>query len=159
VRSLIEEVLEEERADHAGVSHADLLSRTADSFRIDYDLELLTAMRVETTCYASSVGATVRLGLGHALGALGPATEWIVPTIYTNFVEWWARAAPIVARDEFFAFHVDADELHAELFERAIALCIATDAVGLADVQDGCATTLIARAKLWNGLEVLCRAL
>jgi hypothetical protein len=155
-RPLFEEVLADESADHAGVSHSELLSRTADSLGIVYDSELLTAIRTEINLYANSVAHIIKINFGHALGALGPATEWIVPTIYEKFVEWWSRTAPDTATDQFFAFHVGSDELHGELFKQAIILCFTTNTVSLSDVERGAGTALKARARLWGNLADLC---
>lgn len=87
-----------------------------------------------------------------ALGALGPGTEYIVPTMYTPIREGCRKAG--FSEDDvlFFSAHIELDVEHGANIRTSLMPFAQTEE-DQARIRRGAMDVLDARTVLWNGLE------
>ena len=87
-----------------------------------------------------------------ALGALGPGTEYIVPTMYTPMREGCRKAG--FSEDDvlFFSAHIELDVEHGANIRTSLMPFADTDE-NQRLMREGAMDVLDARVVLWNGLE------
>ena len=152
MRALLDEVFVDERGGD-GDSHADGLLRCADSFDVDLNPRTLDQVRASCVRYARTVLALCKSDGFMALGAIGPATECIVPAIYDQLLSWFRAESRLRYDSSFFAEHIEVDGRHSECIMTAIELAVTDHPSGLAMLRDGMLITLNARRDLWNDIS------
>src|SRR4030067_421710 len=86
------------------------------------------------------------------LGALGPGTEYIVPTMYQPIREGCKRAGLNDDAVLFFSAHIELDVEHAANIRNSLAFCSKTEEQQR-KIRKGAFDFLDARTVLWDGLE------
>ncbi len=87
------------------------------------------------------------------LGAIGPAHEFSIPTMFASLVEGLKRNTTLSEEDvEYFTMHIVEDVEHANLFNLAIDR-YANSPLEKEQVREGTLISLSARGRFWDGLE------
>ncbi len=153
VHACLEEVfLDEEGAN--GRPHWMMLQDCAHALALEFDEVRLAALASASRRYAQDLRETCMEHPLLALGALGPATETIVPSIYSSFLRWYDGMSLDLDRT-YFTHHADHDERHAALLREAIFWAASTEPNGLELVRRGVSRTLTARLRLWDAFDTV----
>lgn len=137
-----------------GTSHSDQLNMCADSFDIEYDEDILEKIGEVYIEYAQTLLELCQSDKSVALGVVGPATEWVVPNIYTNFISWFQQNEPEKYEFSFFTEHLEVDKEHASLIADVIVDAKKIGA-SIKTVSEGAYKALKARNTLWDGIQPL----
>ena len=87
------------------------------------------------------------------LGAVGPAHEFAIPTMFTYLIPGLQRNAALTDDDvEYFSMHIVEDKEHAVVFNKLIVRHVETEE-GQNLLREGAMRSLACRKKFWDGLE------
>ena len=88
-----------------------------------------------------------------AAAAVGIASEWPIPYLYTEFLKGLRTVPGITEADlELFSSHVDLDEAHSAMMREALSHHAGTEA-GQARIREGVRLNLDARLVFHRGLQ------
>lgn len=137
-----------------GISHSKQLNNCADSFRMPYDEGVLDKIGEIYIDYANTLLRLCNADPSTALGVIGPATEWVVPNIYVNFIRWFEQNNPDEYEFSFFTEHLEVDKEHASLIADVI-VDAGHHGADRATIEAGALEALRARIALWDGIMPL----
>ena len=86
------------------------------------------------------------------LGAVGPGHEWAIPTMFESVIPGLRRAGFHEDEIGYFTLHVLQDDDHGAWLEEAL-LRVSTTEAAQAEVRAGAMTSLLARARFWDGVQ------
>lgn len=154
IHSRLEGIFADEVNGSHGLSHSEQLDSCARSFGVDFREEVLDRIGTHYVTYAEKLLALCKSDKFTALGVIGPATEWVVPHIYMNFIRWFEKNGPEKYEFSFFSEHIEVDKEHASVIAEVIAL--ATESQADRDqVAAGAYAALDARNTLWENIGPL----
>jgi pyrroloquinoline quinone (PQQ) biosynthesis protein C len=109
---------------------------------------------LEVICWREMLLSVISLGsAAEAVGALGLATESIVPTLYQPFLKAIERIGNLHPRDTvFFPLHTAVDDQHQATL-RQIAIDFAATATGRLELTMGMHKALVLRDSFWSWLH------
>lgn len=88
------------------------------------------------------------------LGAVGPAHEFAIPTMFDYIIPGLQNNSALTDEDvEYFSMHIIEDKEHAVVFNKLIVRHVET-AEGQSLLRDGAMQSLAYRKKFWDGLEL-----
>ncbi len=87
------------------------------------------------------------------LGAVGPAHEFAIPTMFEYIIPGLQNNSALTDEDvEYFSMHIIEDKEHAVVFNKLIVRHVETEA-GQSRLREGAMRSLAYRKKFWDGLE------
>ncbi len=157
IKNLFEEYggrSEEQKGMDAELTHPAIFRKFLRSTGIDTSQSALDkiVMLPETKLFVEKYLNIHYMDYVEALGALGPGTEFMVPTMYTTIREGLKHAG--LSDDDvlFFTAHIELDVEHAANIRRSLEFCSQTEEQQ-AKIRKGAFDFLDTRSVLWNGLE------
>lgn len=157
IKNLFEEYggrSEEQKGMNPELTHPALFRRFLKAVGVDTSKEALDNIQMlpETELFVEKYLNIHYMNYVEALGALGPGTEFIVPTMYVPIRDGLKHAG--LSDDDvlFFSAHIELDVEHAANIRKSLAFCSQTDE-DQARIRKGAISFLNTRAVLWNGLE------
>ena len=157
IKNLFEEyggTSEEQKGMDAELTHPAIFRKFLRSTGIDTSQGALDKINMlpETKLFVEKYLNIHYMDYVEALGALGPGTEYIVPTMYTTIREGLRHAG--LSEDDvlFFTAHIELDVEHAANIRRSLEFCSQTDEQQ-AKIRKGAFDFLDTRCVLWGGLE------
>ncbi|NOY84017.1 MAG: DUF3050 domain-containing protein [Nitrospirae bacterium] len=88
------------------------------------------------------------------LGAVGPAHEFAIPTMFDYIIPGLQNNSALTDEDvEYFSMHIIEDKEHAVVFNKLIVRHVKTEE-GQSLLRDGAMQSLAYRKRFWDGLEL-----
>ncbi|MFN3531714.1 MAG: TenA family transcriptional regulator [Candidatus Brocadia sp.] len=157
IKNLFEEYggrSEEQKGMNPELTHPALFRRFLKAVGVDTSQKGLDSIKPlpETALFVEKYLNIHYMNYVEALGALGPGTEFIVPTMYVPIRDGLKHAG--LSDDDvlFFSAHIELDVEHAANIRKSLAFCAQTDE-DQARIRKGAFDFLDTRAVLWSGLE------
>lgn len=91
--------------------------------------------------------------LHEGIGAIGPAHEFSIPTMFAYLLEGLRKNAPLTDEDvEYFTMHIIQDVEHAKIFNDLIVRYTKTEQ-DWTRIRDGALRSMAMRKRFWDGLK------
>jgi len=157
IKNLFEEYggrSEEQKGMDEELTHPAIFRRFLRAAGVDTSPEALNSIEMlpETKLFVEKYLNIHYMDYVEALGALGPGTEYIVPTMYQPIREGCKKAGIDDDGVLFFSAHIELDVEHAANIRHSLSFCSQTEE-DQAKIRKGAFDFLDARLVLWDGLE------